>query len=307
MFSGLDILSIADSPGSSLQRLNGGSVKISQRTVKTLGKIVTGDASLSPYRSGPQLVELFNNFGSNDTYAWSGGFPSRWAYAEEKINELNGDRGLGLLVEHVLDPREFLGTEFEITPAMDYLNEFLVYDGYRVLMEGRHVRVRKVAGAELSIELPQGDGDDVQFIGEQLDKCDRKVAEGDYDGAITNARSLIEAVLLKMMRELGDPEYEHRGDLPRLYKDVSKVLHLEPRDVVGPLHQILRGMISIIQGLAELRNKMSDSHTSIYRPAEHHAVLAVNAAKTLTDFVFQSREYQEAKGLLSHVGKYHET
>jgi len=51
-------------------------MKISERTIKRLGEIITGDKALSPYRSGPKLVSFFNDFGTNHTYGQ--GFPSRW-------------------------------------------------------------------------------------------------------------------------------------------------------------------------------------------------------------------------------------
>jgi hypothetical protein len=34
-------------------------MKISERTVKRLGKIITGDKGISPYRGGPKLVSFF--------------------------------------------------------------------------------------------------------------------------------------------------------------------------------------------------------------------------------------------------------
>jgi integrase len=37
-------------------------MKISERTIKRLGEIITGDKALSPYRSGPKLVSFFNDF-----------------------------------------------------------------------------------------------------------------------------------------------------------------------------------------------------------------------------------------------------
>lgn len=63
-------------------------MKLSERTISAIGKIVTGDEGLSPYRSGPKLVRLFNDYGANDVYGQ--GFPSRWQYAEEKLRTLNG-------------------------------------------------------------------------------------------------------------------------------------------------------------------------------------------------------------------------
>lgn len=45
-------------------------MKISERSISALAKIVTGDSQISPYRSGPVLVRLFNEFGANDVL-WS--------------------------------------------------------------------------------------------------------------------------------------------------------------------------------------------------------------------------------------------
>ena len=58
-------------------------MRISERSISALAKIVTGDSQISPYKSGPVLVRLFNEFGAKDVYGQ--GFPSRWYYAEEKI------------------------------------------------------------------------------------------------------------------------------------------------------------------------------------------------------------------------------
>jgi hypothetical protein len=47
-----------------------------------------------------------------------------------------------------------------------------------------------------------------------------------------------------------------------------------------------------------MRNRMSDSHAANYKPGRHHAKLAVNAAKTLADFLFETMAYQDSRGLL---------
>src|SRR5581483_2338381 len=60
-------------------------MKISERTIKRLGEIITGDKKLSPYRSGPELCKFFNELGTNHVYA--PGFPSRWSFAEQCIRE----------------------------------------------------------------------------------------------------------------------------------------------------------------------------------------------------------------------------
>ena len=58
--------------------------QISVQSLEALCKLITA----KPYRSGPQLVAFFNQFGWNDVYGQVS-FPSRWKYAEEKLNALN--------------------------------------------------------------------------------------------------------------------------------------------------------------------------------------------------------------------------
>jgi hypothetical protein len=58
-----------------------------------------------------------------------------------------------------------------------------------------------------------------RFILEQLEKCDKKIAEGDYDGAITNARSLVEDVIARdIYKQATGKELKTKGDLVDDYK-----------------------------------------------------------------------------------------
>jgi hypothetical protein len=128
-----------------------------------------------------------------------------------------------------------------------------------------------------------------------------KIETGDYSGAITNARSLIEAVCVKIELEL-DPQKAigNDGDLVKMFNRVRKLLHLDPsrQDISDSLKQVLIGLSSIINGLAAMRNKMSDAHGVVYKPSRHHAKLAVNSAKTLADFLFDTMSYQIEKGIV---------
>ena len=132
------------------------------------------------------------------------------------------------------------------------------------------------------------------FIDEQVKKCDRKLDEGDFDGAITNARSLLEAVLIEVEHGLclEDPA-PYDGDLIKLYRRVQQLLNLEPsrKDVSDSLKQVLSGLSSIVTGLSGLRNKMSDSHAATYRPSKRHSALVVNTAKTVAGFIIETRDH----------------
>ena len=59
-------------------------MKLCPKTIEKLRIIINEE---SEYRSGPQLVSFFNNFGFNDEYRQ--GFPSRWAYTQEKLEKIN--------------------------------------------------------------------------------------------------------------------------------------------------------------------------------------------------------------------------
>jgi len=82
-------------------------MKISERTIKRLGEIITGDKALSPYRSGPKLVAFFNDLGTNHTYGQ--GFPSRWTFAEDCLRQFNDTPILKRIILSALDQRDFIG------------------------------------------------------------------------------------------------------------------------------------------------------------------------------------------------------
>ena len=53
--------------------------KLSRRTISALQRVITGnpvdeEGTISPHRSGPDLVSFFNELGFDDRYSWGGGF-----------------------------------------------------------------------------------------------------------------------------------------------------------------------------------------------------------------------------------------
>lgn len=283
-------------------------MKISERTIKRLGDLITGDKKLSQYRSGPQLVRFFNDLGFNDQYG--SGFGSRWAYAEERIRDWNDTPDLRKIILAAFDPRDFMGVTssdrqtgetyaIKIEDAVSYLNDFLEFDGYEVAKSGRSYAVvdRQRAEVMLDVKLEPNHLSHA-FIVEQVDKCRMKIATSDFDGAITNARSLVEAVLTAIESEFDPTPAEYDGDLQRLYKRVSKHLNLseEGSQVVDDnLKQIMRGFVNVIGGISGISNKMGDRHARRYKPAAHHSLLIVNSAMTLCNFIFDTLEYQKAR------------
>ena len=70
---------------------------------------------------------------------------------------------------------------------------------------------------------------DFEYIQEQVKKCNNKIAEKDFEGAITNSRTLLESICLYIFEKKAG-QYDYKGNLIKLYKDVSGILNMTPAD-----------------------------------------------------------------------------
>jgi hypothetical protein len=120
----------------------------------------------------------------------------------------------------------------------------------------------------------------------------------DPDGAITIARTLVEAVCKHV---LGPGAYENDWNLAKLYKEAARRLRLDAdRHADESLKQLLRGCGTAVDGLACVRNKLGDAHGKGEGdpvPARLHAELAVNLAGTMAMFLIAVwEESRSSKG-----------
>lgn len=119
----------------------------------------------------------------------------------------------------------------------------------------------------------------------------------DPDGAITAARTLLEAVCKTILDDAG-VAYSS-DDLPKLYRKVASELNLAPsQHTEQQFKQILGGCQSVVEGLGSVRNRDSDSHGQgrrAVRPAPRHAALAVNLAGSMAVFLAETWEKHQAE------------
>ncbi len=117
--------------------------------------------------------------------------------------------------------------------------------------------------------------------------------EVDPEGAITLARTLLEAVCKHILDER-NINYEPDGDLPGLYKMTAKSLNIAPSQHSEAIFkQILGGCTAVVEGLGALRNRLSDAHGQGKRPvkpAPRHAELAVNLAGAVAMFLVSTHQ-----------------
>lgn len=115
----------------------------------------------------------------------------------------------------------------------------------------------------------------------------------DPEGAITSARTLIEAVCKHILDESG-ADYDDGAELPKLYKTAAEELNLAPsQHTEAVFKQVLGGCTSVVEGLGSLRNRLSDAHGKgrvASKPAARHAELAVNLSGALATFLLSTWE-----------------
>jgi hypothetical protein len=262
-------------------------VKVSSKTLEFLRDIITGDSKLSRRKSGPELVKFFNNFGFNDEYG--PGFPSRWYFAETKLEILNEKERIDEVLESYFNPINFIGEEELLNELISLTNKYLEFDGYKIEVQNKKIKVILLT-EEIIEARPLYDLNN-EVIKENIEKCDKKIKEGDFTGAITNARSFLETLLLFIYKELKNENYDFKGDLPRLYKDVSKLFDIDiEQKIEGEIKKILTGLTSIISGIAGIGNRISDRHgrleqydDKILKPL---SILIVNSVKTLSLYIY---------------------
>ncbi|MEQ9414939.1 MAG: hypothetical protein RIF39_13970 [Cyclobacteriaceae bacterium] len=93
------------------------------------------------YRSGPQLVKFFNELGFSDNYGQ--GFPSRWAYTDEKLKAINGTPELDKCIKNLFEPQNFIGRISELDGHISEFNQYLAFDKWQVVRNQAEITFQK--------------------------------------------------------------------------------------------------------------------------------------------------------------------
>ncbi|KQM50972.1 hypothetical protein [Chryseobacterium sp. Leaf201] len=111
---------------------------IQEKTIEKIRDLVNEETE---YRSGPKLVAFFNDLGFNDEYGQ--GFPSRWLYTQNNLTKINGTPELDRCIKKVLSPLNFIGRIAELDKHISNLNDYLSFDNWLVLREGKNILFKK--------------------------------------------------------------------------------------------------------------------------------------------------------------------
>ncbi|RPK03191.1 hypothetical protein BSBH6_02661 [Bacillus subtilis] len=168
-----------------------------------------------------------------------------------------------------------------------------------------YVELKSIEVQIIEVQCNVSDNLNYDSIIEDIKKCENRINGGDYSGAITSAKSLLEGVCKELFYIIEGTEADKNLKFPELFKKVKEHLGLVPQKqtLEKSLKEVVSGLNKVVQGINEIRNISGDGHTRTKNPSKHHAVLVANSAKTVVSFLFDTYQYQLDRGTLKQYKK----
>lgn len=177
------------------------------------------------------------------------------------------------------------------------LIRYLERDGYKY----ENGRITSNTLDALFIETIPNTGLNAEHLYVYIDRINASI-ETDPSLAIGSTKELIEATLKTILNGYKEDYDEKKDDIPKLLKQVQKLLELAPEEVDNAkkgadiIKKILNNLSSVAVGIAELRNLYGSGHGRGQQPkglTARHAKLVVGAGTTLCSFLLKTYEYRD--------------
>jgi hypothetical protein len=150
---------------------------LSKKSLEKLRELINEETE---YRSGPKLVQFFNELGFNDQYGQ--GFPSRWMYTDAKLKAINGKPTLDKCIKEVFSPINFVGRINELDTFIQDLNQYLAFDKWKVLRKEAVITFKRLEKVEIQEEIEETTEND--FLDREFKNVN--VQGLGLEGAVTN-------------------------------------------------------------------------------------------------------------------------
>ena len=112
-----------------------------KKTLEELRKIINGDGT-DDYKSGPKLVDFFNELGFNDSYGQ--GFPSRWFFTDCKLEKINGTPAIDKCIKTIFSVNNYIGRVEYLDEMITKFNQYLAFDKWRVIRVNEKISFEKL-------------------------------------------------------------------------------------------------------------------------------------------------------------------
>lgn len=286
---------------------------------KKIISILIGDTKFTdkqigmPYLTGPQLCEISTKFGLPKNYWQTEIKPSRWVYMDEllkysiekdKINNLLGylfgtenffERLKGLPASEIESSHKE-----QVKIIIDNINSVLYFGGNELQVIGNNFIVKDIKN-NIEIDMPEIKKIDVEYIKGLHIRSQKDIEEGNFDSALTKARTMVEEVLVYIIEQHGDIVTK-KGDIGRMYSQVKGYYKMQQSsEFDNRINELLQGLEKIIHAIGDMRNMNSDSHgvgSSRINISDYHARLVINSAISFSEFILSVHLAANRDGLI---------
>lgn len=159
------------------------------------------DVSL-PYQSGPMLVEVLNKFGIDATYDSS----SRWMYVNVLLEHCIENNRVSDMLAYFFSLERFQNDFYGLTPeeikrrhgavvegAIAAINSVLFFGGHELRCFGNNYVIVSVDDVP-EMSIPSINTIDRSYIKDMAERAQEDIELGNFDSALTKARTLLEEV-----------------------------------------------------------------------------------------------------------------
>jgi hypothetical protein len=131
---------------------------------KTLEKLRNLINEETEYRSGPKIIEFFNELGFDDIYAQ--GFPSRWVFTDAKLNTINGTPNLDKCIKNLFSPIRFIEAPEKLDLHIFEFNKYLAFDKWKVVRSNAEISFQKLGKVEFNV--PKEKNEEKGFLNQEF-------------------------------------------------------------------------------------------------------------------------------------------
>ena len=178
--------------------------------------------------------------------------------------------------------------------VLEQINSILYFGGHELRAIGKVYQVCNV-GEVVAVAAPAVKIIDRAYIKDLAGRANKDIDEGNFDSAITKARTILEETFCYVIEKKGEVPSDS-GDIGKLYGQVKTLYNMHAdKNLDKRINTLLSGLEKIISAIAEMRNKESDSHgvgSKRIGIADYHTRLFVNSAIAMADFILSV--YQNA-------------
>lgn len=253
-----------------------------------------------PYLKGPDICEISRLFGLDAYYSWNGGSQSRWAYMHDLVSHCIKEHKIEKLFSYIFSKNQFFHKfsnyskdEFDayyvqvVNSSIELINQILVFSDKKLVSTDGYYKIID-ACENISIISNIVKNIDRDYISKLSRRAMNDVENGQYDSAITKARTLVEEVFCYVIEKKNVTPTDN-GNIEKLYTQVKNLYKMhQSSDVDTRINHLLKGLQNILVSIAQMRNQTSDAHgvgAKRINILEHHARLYVNSAMTMADFI----------------------